>query len=608
MIAELTESLCVAPALYGCSRETSQDGQLRRGAGPECIQAVLLHIIYKTITMTYQFTHSQSCRKRAHAHRALFGVFCVVSLIMHSGSARAADDNESSAEAKAGINTQPALSQVWKSYAGAKKQGHRAELIDYSYVGYHRGEKAIPDVQAQRFDVTKYGAVANDGKSDKKAIQKAVDAAGQAGGGVVVFPAGRFLINEASDDPSMILRIQHSKVVLRGAGCGPAGTELMMSRHLPAKDPQKMWSTPYMVQVSAPYHKSKKLAVINAESHRDTKTVYVDATQAIEVGDWVVLRRRDASKKAVSEAVAPYPLDPAWTSLINSGVQVTEFHQVKSLTSKSLTFYAPVHYALNKDAGWTVESYQPISEVGVEDIAFVGNWKERFVHHKSAVHDGGWSLLSYANVVDGWVRRCRFTDVNNALTVSRCSNISALELSIDGNKGHAAVAFRNSSHCLGALIVDRASQHHACGVGGMSSGNVFWRINYPVDTCFEAHASQPRHTLFDQVTGGFIDGRWGGAAHNQPNHLEGLVLWNYHNLSDNAYGAYEFVKTKKKYGKIIMPQVIGFHGGQVDFVVDQIKTLESLGQPVAPDSLYAAQLHLRLGRLPEWLVQLSRKK
>jgi hypothetical protein len=39
--------------------------------------------------------------------------------------------------------------------------------------------------------------------------------------------------------------------------------------------------------------------------------------------------------------------------------------------------------------------------------------------------------------------------------------------------------------------------------------------------------SQPRNTLLDNVTGGLMTGRAGGALQNLPNHLKNMVIWNY---------------------------------------------------------------------------------
>ncbi|MEY3479363.1 MAG: hypothetical protein RIQ71_138 [Verrucomicrobiota bacterium] len=84
-------------------------------------------------------------------------------------------------------------------------------------------KKAVPD---RIFDVTKYGAVPAepaylqyttamlaDGQVDStEAVQKALDAAGKAGGGVVKFPRGVFVLSRGLDIPM--------HVTLRGAGSG----------------------------------------------------------------------------------------------------------------------------------------------------------------------------------------------------------------------------------------------------------------------------------------------------------------------------------------------------------------------------------------------------
>ena len=72
-------------------------------------------------------------------------------------------------------------------------------IPDYSYAGYHRSERAIPRVEGPIFNVMDYGAKPNDEKSDRAAIQKAIDAASVAGGGVVLVPAGRYELAQKND-------------------------------------------------------------------------------------------------------------------------------------------------------------------------------------------------------------------------------------------------------------------------------------------------------------------------------------------------------------------------------------------------------------------------
>jgi len=60
-------------------------------------------------------------------------------------------------------------------------------IQDFSYAGYANGEKAIPDMaEARRFDVVAdFGADASGVADATESIQKAINAASAAGGGVV---------------------------------------------------------------------------------------------------------------------------------------------------------------------------------------------------------------------------------------------------------------------------------------------------------------------------------------------------------------------------------------------------------------------------------------
>lgn len=96
------------------------------------------------------------------------------------------------------------------------------------------------------------------------------------------------------------------------------------------------------------------------------------------------------------------------------------------------------------------------------------------------------------------------------------------------------------------------------------------------------------------MSGGWKYGRWGGAVQSQPNHLQGLVFWNYRNIGEGEPGAFHFMRPNSAYGRTIMPSVIGFHGNAQDWVVGELSRLESNGRRVLPESLYEAQLSLRM--------------
>lgn len=491
-------------------------------------------------------------------------------------------------------------SRLWDEYKLAHSKGKVAELPDFSFAGYHHGEKAIPNVNHKIFDVSDYGAIPNDNKSDKEAIRAAIKAASKSKASIVYFPKGRFLVNEDEDDRLPII-IKSKNLVFRGSGAGAGGTELFMKNHLPAKDPKKLWTTPYLFQFVGG-GKETPIANVTASSERGTFSVRVNDVSKIKAGDWVVLRVKNNAPDLVEKEMCGCQLDEAWTSIINKGVYVNEYHLVEKVKGKELIFKEPLMRDVDKKHDWQILSYAHFEEVGVEDIAFVGNWHDEFVHHKNDIHDGGYSMLKFQRLANSWVKNCRFTDVNRAASIVLSSNVSVLNCTVTGTPGHSSISSNASTRVLIGMIDDSSSQWHAPGVTSATIGTVLWRVKYNEDTSFETHASQPRATLFDCIEGGFFLGRGGGARFNLPNHMEYLVLWNYKELGEPETD-FEFWSSKTWYWKIIPPYVVGFHGAGTTFKEDQVKVLESLGKPVNPESLYEAQLKLRLGKLPEWVKE-----
>ncbi len=120
----------------------------------------------------------------------------------------------------------PRLSaETWRSalYPENWRPGYEAAdggyLHDFSYAGYHRGEKPIPTRTDALIDVTSapYSADKTGQNDATAAIQAALDAASQAGGGVVFLPAGTYKVAPTAEGKSA-LTISGDNVVLRGEG------------------------------------------------------------------------------------------------------------------------------------------------------------------------------------------------------------------------------------------------------------------------------------------------------------------------------------------------------------------------------------------------------
>ncbi len=493
-----------------------------------------------------------------------------------------------------------AQTPAWEDFVEARAGGTEPLLSDFSHAGYRKSEVSIPDVGHTVFDVTDYGAVANDGLSDRIAIEAAIDAAESNGSGVVFFPPGRFHLNTLSDVGSTIL-IRNGNIVFRGSGMFPGGTELFMEKNFEPSNPDSLSSTPFVLRVLPLNTSEPSITTITDDSQRETRSVTVESAISIEPDDWVTLYLSDPN--ATPSFLTPYTADASWERLFNDGIQVRERHKVESVDGNTVTFFEPIHVEIDSSLDWQIREYAFIEEVGFEDIAFVGNWKGDFVHHRSALDDGGWSALRLDRVVNGWIRRCRFTDWNYGIYMDSCSDFTILHTILEGNPGHHSIHTRRGTGVLVGLSCDLASHWHGPGMGYQSASTVYWRYEYNNDSSWDSHSGTPHATLMDCVTGGLRYGRSGGPLVGMPNHLRDFTLWNFNN-TNTPVSNYDFWRSNpNSRDRYLNPIIIGFHGNGTTFNEDHLGLLESYGTPVVPESLFEAQLSLRLGSEPEWIPE-----
>lgn len=528
-------------------------------------------------------------------------------------------------------------SVTWGNFEAASSEGTEPILPDFSFAGYRHANVPIPDVKGPVFDVTDptYGAVANDGQPDRDAIQAAIDAAAAAGGGVVRFPPGVFHLNTLEERQEPI-RIEHSNIVLRGSGASgaPDGTTVVMERHFALNEQCQLYSAPSMVQVGLPSGAPSptQLATVTADARRETFTVRVNDTSRLSVGQWITLWFSNTRDEVFDSYLSPQqrPVcnpdrpETCWTR----GLQIRERHKISAIEDSDVIFEDPIHIDVNVgilEAGeeWELLSYPHLEEVGIEDLLFQGGWTEPFSHHgggdvcritSSCVtqdcisHDSAWSAVFVDSLVDGWVRRIRFRDWNQALQLFNTSATSVLEVDFEGNGGHFSVHTRGGTGNLIGLSRDLAGHHHGPSVGYSSAGTVFWRFEYPGDTSIDAHSTSPYATLFDLAAGGLRYGRAGGPGWGMPNHLRHLVLWNFEHRGP-AISPFDFWTAQPR-TYFVRPIIVGFHqglesfGGSVFFETEDIELDELHARVASPSSLFEAQLALRLGELPAWLAGL----
>lgn len=531
-------------------------------------------------------------------------------------------------------------------------------LLDFSYAGYMRGETAPPDVEMliaqgyKVYDVTKYGAVPNDGKSDREAFMKVLaEIAGtnnikQEDNGktdryikenakaVIYFPEGNYILQDEASQNRRI-RMSMGNIVLKGAGKDKTTLEMTVANTSP-NPTTEMWNAPVMMEFK---HNSglTELGTITADAPIGSKSVTASVT-GVSSGSWVCLVLKNNNEDVINTELSPYRwqdinVQSGGTLNIKSeGIQIYEYHQIEKISGNTITFKEPIMHAINKDWNWKISKFANYENVGIEDLTFKGHSKEKFIHHGSDIDDGGFKLIDFVRLTNSWIRRVNFESVSEAMSITSSANCSAYDIQIGGNRGHASIRSQASSRIFIGKVIENSNgytlskgegegtlgtyqsnvgQYHACGVSKQSMGAVIWNVKWGDDSCFESHATQPRATLIDCCSGGFMHWRQGGDSAQMPNHMENLTIWNFNatniqtDTDIDAEEKFIWWDAKGYWWKFLPPIVVGFHGQSLQFNESQMKRSENNNGAVEPLSLYEAQLRNRLGYVPGWLNALK---
>lgn len=499
------------------------------------------------------------------------------------------------------------------------------------------------------YNVEDYGANGNDEISDRPALIKILKEAmgckektdedggktlryhigGDNANAIIYFPVGKYILRGGDDAETVeTLRLTMGNIIFKGAGRNKTTIEMAVKNN--ATDPSKMWSTPNLIEFK---HNSdlKEPTAVTGDAEKGTFSIEVASTSGIKAGDWVCVSLKNNDPALVAEELAPHSLSSNWTELKDNGVQIYDYHQVKQVSGNTLTFYEPIMRKIEAKWEWKVNQYPHYENVGVEDLTFLGHSKDDFRHHGSADDDGAFKPIQMIRLTNSWMRRVNFESVSEAHSFVSCANVSAYDIEISGNRGHSAIRSQASSRVFIGKVYDHsdgfiatnaggnqlgermegAGQYHGCGVSKQSMGAVIWNVRWGDDSCFESHATQPRATLIDRCQGGFVAWREGGDINQLPNHLNDLTIWNMQATKvvyDAGWnGKWIWWDDNNQWWKNLPPVIVGWSGETVSFDTseNQIKYFESLNAPVSPNSLYEAQLKLRLGYVPAWLNALK---
>eukprot|EP00494_Astrolonche_serrata_P033389 UN33658 len=140
----------------------------------------------------------------------------------------------------------------------------------------------------------------------------------------------------------------------------------------------------------------------------------------------------------MSDGLEPYW---RWTKINDPeyGVSFYGRYQIKSIENNILTLYQPLTVDIklyDEDMIWYIKEFPYIEEVGIQDVTIQGNYRREFVHHQTSISDGGWNLLVFGAVVNGWMHNIVLKNCNHCGYWETSTQSTVSNVILDGPRSH----------------------------------------------------------------------------------------------------------------------------------------------------------------------------
>lgn len=507
-------------------------------------------------------------------------------------------------------------------------------LHDFSYAGYRRGEVVLPEAAGRVFDVTQapYLADASGVKDATAAIQSALDAAAQAGGGVVYLPAGTYRVSPP-DGATAALRVEGSNLVLRGAGVEKTrifndAVAMRSKRVIEVKPKNAPWwfSEPGRDNASA----------LSRDALKPTLRLAVEKPSIFKAGDRVIVRI-DPTPRFIEEVgmTGKWTVDETMPKSKRNNLTLVYVRRVVAVESDELVLDVPTRLPLRLADRARVQKLggAELSETGLEDFSIgmkqhpATEWsaEEGFEKPGTGPYD---VHLSYAITFEGtencWLRRVRsYAPPGNDANVHLLSNgvlmgrgrfltVAECDFRFPQYRGGGGNGYMYVLHGNEGLIRDCHAEggRHNYDFGLMTaSGNVIHRCTAKDGRLFsDFHMYLSAANLVDNVTcdGDSFEANfrpYGGTPMHGMSTTQS-VFWNLNGMRYSSETvAWEASSFKRKPSLVLTKglrdiSIIGTRGPASAVAADAGAFVEGIGKgdTLEPGSLYADQLARRLRR------------
>lgn len=441
-------------------------------------------------------------------------------------------------------------------------------LPDFSYAGYRFGNTSLPEVKEKIISATDFGVKANDDLDDSKALQKALKAAHEVSGNVVLLlPAGKIILSD-------ILYIERSDFVLRGAGSGAQGTEIYCPRPMMyLKDQESLaelreyltstgkrqvekennidlpfsqfaWSggfiwtqvrnqrvKSYMEKYETPPNIFAKVI----KGNRGEKEFLVSDVNRLKVGDVVELElfNKEGEKGEIIEAL--YGNSKAkigyshWKqpnlALVRQQVEIV------AISKNKITIKTPLLLDIKPNYQALLVEWKHLSEVGIEHLRISFPDAPRVAHHIEQGYNG----IFLTRLFNSWVQDVTINNAESGILTEEIANVTIKDIVTEGkNIAHYTVEMGGVHNVLVENLKVYNKAVHPLSFNTFATKNVYENCEIFTDPDLDQHAGANHQNLFDNVKVHFDADNsntyplfaGGGANYWKPSHGAYSTFWN----------------------------------------------------------------------------------
>ncbi|MGZ9897317.1 CBM96 family carbohydrate-binding protein [Shewanella gaetbuli] len=384
------------------------------------------------------------------------------------------------------LDEEPEQPAIWQDYVNGNTSGNEYQLYDWSNAGY-KGGLALSESPQLEFHVADFGALPNDGQDDTDAINAAIKAAGEAGGGIVRFDKGQYDININEQDEFKLINVAYSNVFLKGAD---SELSTVLKQWKPIKQDSSLHRyvrTPHTINFGLGTEAPLGNILITEAADALTQILTLKSLKPsfgdlLSEGDPIeVVMYSNGTSDLTNSLIAPRT-----TTSKAYDPYILRTRVKRIIDEQHIEIANPLSAPLDlKFTPRVLNSPRLTQNVGVEDIKIITASNESYCHHCGEL-GYGWGGIAMYNVMDGYIRNVHIDNAVQDITIISSSNVSAFDVVMTDDKsnggdgyvpgGHSGIGFIDSDFNLVKNVKVHVPKTHLIQYNGVSIGNVVTEV------------------------------------------------------------------------------------------------------------------------------------